>query len=122
MRVNKDLFNLKTMFWANDLVDNSPLLSFNKSILGQQKVKSDMELLQFLGIMVSVFGSTAVCYIYFHKDMKEIIESVREEIKEIRTEVKDVRNEVKESDKRWFMLLEKMHMLDKDVDKLKAKN
>jgi hypothetical protein len=54
--------------------------------------------------------------------MKEIIESVREEIKEIRTEVKDVRNEVKESDKRWFMLLEKMHMLDKDMDKLKAKN
>lgn len=74
-----------------------------------------MELLQFLGIMVSVFGSTAVCYIYFHKDMKEIIESVREEIKEIRTEVK-------ESDKRWFMLLEKMHMLDKDMEKLKAKN
>ena len=74
-----------------------------------------MELLQFLGIMVSVFGSTAVCYIYFHKDMKEIIESVREEIK-------DIRAEVKESDKRWFMLLEKMHMLDKDVDKLKAKN
>jgi hypothetical protein len=62
------------------LVDNSPLLSFNKSILGQQKVKSDMKLLQFLGIMVSVFGSTAVCYIYFHKDMKEIIESVREEL------------------------------------------
>ncbi|GEM_PF-5938594 len=85
-----------------------------------------MELLQFLGIMVSVFGSTAVCYIYFHKDMKEIIESVREEIKEIRTEVKEAdkrwRNEAKESDKRWFMLLEKMHMLDKDMDKLKAKN
>ena len=74
-----------------------------------------MELLQFLGIVVSVFGSTAVCYIYFHKDMKEIIEGVREEIKEIRAEVK-------ESDKRWFMLLEKMHMLDKDMDKLKAKN
>ena len=72
-----------------------------------------MELLQFLGIMVSVFVSTAVCYIYFHKDMKEIIESVR-------AEVESVRAEVKESDKRWYLLLEKMHMIDKDVDKLKA--
>ena len=40
----------------------------------------------------------------------------------IRAEVKVIHAEVKESDKRWYLLLEKMHMIDKDVNNLKAKN
>ena len=48
-------------------------------------------------------------------NLKNMVESIRAEVKVIHAEVK-------ESDKRWYLLLEKMHMIDKDVNNLKAKN
>jgi hypothetical protein len=71
-----------------------------------------VDLWQFLGILVSIFASSWTCYLFFYRELQA-------EIQDIRAETKEFREEMKKSDARWYLLLEKMHMIDKDVEKFR---
>jgi len=87
------------------------------------------ELLTLASLAVAVFGiliSLLLSMKEWRKEHREDIQKMDTNIRAMETKwdnnMESIRSAIKESDKRWFMLLEKMHMLDKDVDKLKAKN
>ena len=87
------------------------------------------ESLTLISIGVGIFATLISLRLSMREWRKEHREDIQNmetrwdtNLKNMRAEVKVIHAEVKESDKRWYLLLEKMHMIDKDVEKLKAKN